>query len=333
MQDYRRLLLVAILAWSASAGAVRAENDGAGEPCNTLCRFWLGRSDNRQEAPPPPAAATEALPAVATSPQDQEPEVLPIVRMKRKAAPGSGRPASPPLVLQQIDGPVDGGQGGDVPAVSATASHPMNLTPDEAAEPAPAVGLPPIPPRRMVPRVRQARSKRPMPFGGELPVSLSVAEPRSKHPAAIPARDRLVKTAAPPKLVKPAGMAVVPVARPAAVAVATPVGLAPLPVADAADLRGGLPALPSVSPGPATPSQLDMGSTSVGRTAVMTDPKHLHDVAPGPRPALTADSTATIPTVAKRPDMTDPDQALENLKQTILRSAQEAVRQSDVHGF
>lgn len=350
MPHYRRLPLIAILAWSVSAAAVHAQSEGLGEPCNALCRFWLGRGDRPAEPPRPPVAAAEAPPPVEAVPADQEPETLPIVRMKRPVAPRGRRP----LALRPSDGSVGEGQGGaqeapgDPRRLPGTASQPMDLTPDEAtaqAEPVPEARPLPMPPRRPMPRTRQARSRRPgSSVTEELPVSLSVAEPRpgSRPAAAAPGRDRPVKPVAPSKVAKPAVAPAAPAARPSAVAVTSPALPPGPPVVDGPVLRGILPALPAppmavplavAAPAPAAVSSLDAGSTSVGRTAPAVDPKHLHDVAPGPRPALTADSTATVPVAAKRPEPTDPDAALENLKETILRSAQEALKQSDVHGF
>lgn len=360
MPHYRRLLLVAILAWSASAMAVQAQSEGTGEPCNALCRFWLGR-DRPKEPPPPPVVAAEAPPPAETvQQQDVEPETLPIVRMKRKAALRTRRPASLPVALQPSDVPVEDGQGGarDVPvappAAAATVSQPMDLTPDEAAasaEPRLEVRPPPTPPRRPALRVRQARSRRPAPPSTDaLTVSLSVAEPGSRQTAASaqasPGRDRPGRAAAPSHLGKPAIAPAAAVARPSAVAVRSP-GPVPVPqlrppqppLVDMSDLRGVLP--PPSAPSNGAPLGIvapaglwlsDTGTTSVGRTTSTTDPARLHDVAPGPRHSMTADTRSPVPAAAKGPDTANPDQALEDLKQTILRSAQEALEQSQGQG-
>ena len=364
MLHHRQLLLVAILAWSVSAMAVHAEGEAPGEPCNALCRLWLGRADRPKEVAPPPVVAAEAPPPVEAPPQDQEPETLPIVRMKRNIVPRTRRSASPPLALQPSDGPGEDGPGAQGapagrPVPAATVSQPMDLTPEEAAaplEPVPAVRPTPIPPRRPMPRIRQARFKRPLPSASQdLPVSLSVTEPQPgsrqvARPALLSGRDRPGRGATLPQVARPAAApSAAPGARPSAVAMTPPVPLPTSrarppqpPLVDMSDLRGVLPtaSIPSATapprvaaPVPATMSALDAGSTSVGRTAPATDPARLHDVAPGPRHALTADSTTLGPVAPKRLDAANPDEALETLKQTILRSAQEALKRSEAHGL
>lgn len=335
MQDYRRLLLVAILAWSASAVAVHAENETAGEPCNVLCRFWLGRAEKAPQQQP--VVAAQAPSPVAAGPQDPEPDTPPIVRMKRKAVLRTRRPASAPPASLSSELPVEEEQTGAAgslaasPPPAAASPQPMDLTPDEAvapAEPAPELRLPPIPPHRPPPQ-RQARSRRPVhPPKEELPVSLSVAATRQGSGQAV----------GPSTMVKPATAPAAPAPRPSSVAVASPDR--PL-VEETSGLLGTLPTssapsiitLPGVAtPAPAAVSSLDAGSTSVGRTVPAADTAYLHDVAPGPKPAITADSTATVPAAGKRPDNTNPDEMLEDLKATILRSAQETLKQSEGHG-
>lgn len=343
MRDYRRLLLVAILAWSASAVAVHAENEDSGAPCNALCRFWLGHGDRSKEPQPAPVVAAQAPPPAVAVPQDPESETPPIVRMKRKAAFRTRRPASPPPASLPSDVPVDEEQSGaqgavaTAPPPTASALQPMELVPDEAvapAEPAPEVRPPPIPPHRPMLQSRQARLRRPArPSKDEPSVALSATHQGSRQPAG--------PVSALSKLSKPAMAPAASAARPSVVAVTAPRSPARPPVDDASDLLGTLPpssapsivALPGVpTPAPAALSSLDAGSTSVGRTTPAIETAHLHDVAPGPRPALTADSTATVPVAAKRQD-TNPDEVLETLKETILRSAQEALKQSEGHGF
>lgn len=349
MQDFRRLLLVAILAWSASAVAVHAEDDGSsGEHCNAFCRFWLGRGDRQPDAPPPVTAA-EAPPPIGAAPPD-EPEALPRVRLKtnrgRRAASAPGREREPAAV------PADEGQGAAPDAArppGAASAQPMDLTPEEAAAAAaepPAVARPtPVPPPRPAMRGRQTRVgqwKRPVP-----PARSPAAEPQPmpRDMAGPGGATGSVKDGAARAPASPSGS---PVAHAIAVAPRPPAtAAARLPAPSVRSTppadRGiaGLPAAaPSLSSTPGT-APLD-GRTLPERDARLpgltpgaprVDPKRLHDVAPGPRPAGAVTQTSSIPRAPTRPARADPEDALEDLKATIMRSAQEALKQSEVHGF
>ncbi len=68
------------------------------------------------------------------------------------------------------------------------------------------------------------------------------------------------------------------------------------------------------------------------QAAPVLDPRRLHDAAPGPQTVGTVTQTSSIPRTTG-PARADPENALEDLKATIMRSAQEALKQSEVHGF
>lgn len=357
MQDYRRLLLVAILAWSASAVVVHAQDDGSSvAPCNAFCRFWLGRDASQKETPPPPAppaATAETQPPAEGGPQPEEPEALPRMLMKGK---GIKRAAGAPPAMQQpaIQQPaaaVEEGQGaqpdarGASSAPATAASQPMDLTPEEAAAAAePPVQERPVPlPPRPLRRSRQARTDRPklplMPGQQPLPGAVRTAASR-------PTSTDVVETGTTATTSEPARRAVPAVKPPSARPVAGAPASAPRhPVLAAAPLPDAPGTAPHAKPRPAVLSRLDVGPPLLeGRTlpdpdahrlpleqpAPSLDPRRAHDVAPGPRTAQSLTQTSSIP---RTPARADPEDSLEDLKATIMRSAQEALKQSEVHGF
>lgn len=356
MQHYRRLLMVAILAWSASAVAVRAEDEGSSVvSCNAFCRFWLGRGADQNETsptPPPPVAAAEAPSPIQAAPQPEEPEVQPRVRLKGNRSRTTARAL--PVIQQPAKSPVEEGQGvepgapsASPPPSAAAMSRPMDLTPEQAADSTepPAQARPiPMPPRPLK-RSRQAqavRSKRPVPARqvspGVVPSQelrpassdtgvADAANERARKgpasPASKPPVTRLIAVApspAPPPLA-------VPATPPASLAPAAKATLAEQPPAEVSGLRGSMASLDG-----RTLQAPDTHRSLPERLVPVLDPRRLHDVAPGPRTAE-AVQTSSMPRAPARPARADPEEAFEDLKATIMRSAQEALKQSEVHGF
>lgn len=369
MQGYRRLMLVAILAWSTSAVAVHADEEGSSNaPCNSFCRFWLGRGNHQNEAPPPPAAAAEALPPVEAAPPD-DPDTPPQQGVKRRG--NRARMVSePPATDQPVVLPPEGGQGlgpdaPNAPPPASALSQPMDLTPEEAAAAAAPrvearpIPLPPRPPRRSR-QAQAAHIRRPVPPvhqnrpgavpaielqpGSETVAGTGTAGVKTDH-------DRSISTSLPLKQSRPRAIGAAPVpVRLLPVMAATPPG-PPLRA------RSGLssPTLSSAAimppagpPRPAELSRLDAGPVApedrartdpkarpegLKQASPALDPHRLHDVAPGPPTGEAMNQTSSIPRTAPRPVRADPEDAFEDLKATIMRSAQDALKQSEVHGF